>query len=110
MAAQSRFPATVQIVWPQSFLNAKNAKVFQEQIEMIADSGIHTVIVDCREVDYISSAGIRMFEKLTKLLETTHGGLILCNLEDYIEELFEISGFDQVFLIKHSLNEIEVWC
>lgn len=51
-----------------------------------------------------------MFEKLTKLLETTHGGLILCNLEDYIEELFEISGFDQVFLIKHSLNEIEVWC
>ncbi len=106
MTTQSSLQTTTQVVQSPPFLDAKNAKKFREQVEEIIDNGFQTVVIDCCELDYISSAGIRMLEKLAQFLETIHGSLILCSLEDYIEELFEMSGFNEVFSIEQNISNI----
>ena len=65
-----------------------------EQLMAAIEEGEKAFIIDCRHLDYISSAGLRVLNKAYKKLKKQDGRIVLCYLEDYIREVFEISGFD----------------
>jgi anti-sigma B factor antagonist len=52
------------------------------------------MIVDFKDLDYISSAGLRVILKTTKALNREEGKIMLCTMQDYVKEVFEIAGFD----------------
>ena len=54
-------------------------------------------VLDCRELDYISSAGLGLLFGTHKKLMGSGGGLRLINLKPHIRELFGIGGFDKIF-------------
>ncbi|MGE5236710.1 MAG: STAS domain-containing protein [Acidobacteriota bacterium] len=54
-------------------------------------------VLDCRELDYISSAGLGLLFQHQKRLLGAGGGLTLVNLNPHLRELFTIAGFDAVF-------------
>ena len=54
-------------------------------------------VLDCKELDYISSAGLGLLFGTHKRLTSSGGGLRLINLKPHIRELFAIAHFDSIF-------------
>jgi len=63
------------------------------------------MVVDFEDLDYISSAGLRVILKTTKTLKRTEGKIILCSMQDYVREVFEISGFDAFLPITGRMDD-----
>ena len=58
------------------------------------------VIVDCAGMSYICSSGLRVFLSLNKDITAKGGKLIIRNLEPLVKNVFDMSGFSQIFNIE----------
>lgn len=58
-----------------------------------------TVTVDCSRLDYISSAGLGVLLKTQKRLLASGGKLRLVEVNRHLQDIFQYSGFDQIFEI-----------
>ena len=58
------------------------------------------VDVDCAGMSYICSSGLRVFLSLSKSITAKGGKLIIRNLEPLVKDVFEVSGFIQIFNIE----------
>jgi len=74
-------------------LDAATAPEAETQLTAQTDEGSFKLVVDCSKTTYISSAGLRVLLKLAKLLMQKGGKLALCNANEQIHEVLEISGF-----------------
>jgi anti-sigma B factor antagonist len=63
------------------------------------------MIIDFKDLDYISSAGLRVILKATKALKREEGKMMLCDMQDYVKEVFEIAGFDSFLPIVGTMND-----
>lgn len=83
-----------------------NASVdFEQQVEEAIKFSKKSMILDFSELEYICSSGLRVIIQAAKKLKTLQGELVLCSMEDYIKEVFEISGFDSFLMIFASKEE-----
>ena len=62
------------------------------------------LVVECSGLDYISSSGLRVFLVAQKKISETGGQLSLCSLQPNIREIFDISGFSNIFSIYSDLE------
>ena len=60
------------------------------------------VTLDCRGLEYISSAGLGVLLKTQKQLMASQGKLRLVGLNRHLCDIFRHSGFDQIFEIEPS--------
>ncbi|MCK7593077.1 STAS domain-containing protein [Pseudomarimonas salicorniae] len=58
------------------------------------------LLVDCGGVQYVSSAGLRVFLMAAKKLQKTGGKLVLCNMSPSVREVFDIAGFSKILHIE----------
>jgi anti-sigma B factor antagonist len=86
-------------------LDSNTSQGFEEQLFQAIDNGAARILVDFEELDYISSAGLRVILKATKTLNRTEGKIILSAMQDYVKEVFEIAGFDSFLTIVPSTEE-----
>lgn len=61
--------------------------------------GNKKILVDFRDLKYISSAGLRILLGAAKQLKTAGGELRLCNLNQTVREVFDISGFSTILRV-----------
>jgi anti-sigma B factor antagonist len=61
-----------------------------------------TVVLDCSQLEYISSAGLGVLLKTQKRLMASSGKLQLTGLKPHLRDIFTYSGFDQLFEIEPS--------
>ena len=59
-----------------------------------------TVTLDCNRLEYISSAGLGVLLKTQKRLLGAGGGLRLSGVSRHLRDIFQYSGFDQIFEIE----------
>jgi len=59
-----------------------------------------TVTLDCRGLEYISSAGLGVLLKTQKRLTAAGGKLRLVGVSRHLQDIFLYSGFDQIFEIE----------
>ncbi|HLR12431.1 MAG TPA: STAS domain-containing protein [Burkholderiaceae bacterium] len=74
-------------------VNSANAADLESQMLACVAGGEYQWVVDLGRLDYISSAGLRVILMLAKRLREQDGGLVLCNLQSHVHEVFEVSGF-----------------
>jgi anti-anti-sigma factor len=55
--------------------------------------------IDFTELDYISSAGLRVLLILARRVQQMQGKIALFGLLDNVREVFSVSGFDRIFAI-----------
>lgn len=89
-------------------LDTQSAPKFQDVLDEGFESGENKIILDCKGLDYMSSAGLRTIlyakkrvDNMSDDAEGPKGYLKLINVSDEILEVFEMTGFDD-FL---SINE-----
>ena len=66
----------------------------EEEITRNSLDEIETVTLNMRELEYISSAGLRVVLKLHKKMTAQGGQLKLINVNDMIMEIFTMTGMD----------------
>lgn len=63
------------------------------------------VLVDCKNLEYISSAGLRVLLATAKEFKKQHGKISLSSLNPNVKQVFEISGFTSIFPIFETSEE-----
>ena len=86
-------------------LDSNTSTTFEEKIMDAIQDGANKIVVDFGAVEYISSAGLRVLNKASKKLKHSDGRIILCRVEDYIKEVFEIAGFHHFLPIVATLDD-----
>lgn len=74
-------------------LDSNTSDAFEEQLLKLVRDGEIKIVLDFQELEYISSAGLRVLLKGARELKQTEGKLVVCCLKDYIKEVFDLSGF-----------------
>jgi anti-anti-sigma factor len=74
-------------------MDAVSSPGFEKQLLELMDQGQKDFVIDLGELEYISSAGLRVILGTVKKLKEKEGRLFLCALKDIVREIFEISGF-----------------
>jgi len=80
-------------------LDTTNFGQLEKKILQHIEVGNINIIVDCSNMDYVSSSGLRIFLMALKKITTLKGAFLLCGLQESISEIFEISGFTSIFNI-----------
>ncbi|MBQ1707951.1 MAG: STAS domain-containing protein [Bacteroidales bacterium] len=80
-------------------LDTTNADQFMKDITPLMD-GNHTEIdMDCTDMEYTSSQGLRMFLMLQKNVSARGAKLVLRNMKPHVKEVFDITGFSHIITI-----------
>lgn len=58
------------------------------------------IVLDFKELEYISSAGLRVILKIKKSLDSLNKKLEIHNVNDVVKEVFKVTGFINVLDIK----------
>lgn len=83
----------VTILAPRHRVDTNNAPEVEKIIWENIGDGDGKMVIDFSQVNYISSAGLRVLLKTAKQMKKGGGKLGLCNLNDQIKEVLELSGF-----------------
>ncbi len=59
-----------------------------------------SLIIDCTDLEYISSAGLRVLIATQKILKEKNIPLVIKNVSAPVNEIFRMSGFDKILRIK----------
>lgn len=86
-------------------LDATNAPDLEKELKPIIENTMGTLLINMKDLDYISSAGLRTLLLGAKLLKNKGGALALCNLQDAVKEVFDIAGFTELFPVYASEEE-----
>ncbi|MBO4536975.1 MAG: STAS domain-containing protein [Bacteroidales bacterium] len=80
-------------------VDTTNADQFMKDIKPLMD-GNHTEIdMDCSDMEYTSSQGLRMFLMLQKNVSARGAKLVLRNMKPHVKEVFDITGFSHIITI-----------
>jgi anti-anti-sigma factor len=96
---------TCNVIELNGRLNTTNFSDLEKEINRLIEKGERYILVDCERLDYVSSSGLRVFLVALKTLKKNEGKFILCNIQENIKEIFEVSGFITIFEIYQTKNE-----
>ena len=68
---------------------------FQAQVEKLLQENPQNLEIDCSELVFLSSAGLRAFFVLMKKAKAVGAEITLMSLTTTVREVFAVSGFDQ---------------
>lgn len=87
-------------------LDAVTAPEVEGYLGGLVQEGQTALAVDLAGVDYVSSAGLRVFLVTAKKLKATGGELTLTGLAGNVKEVIEISGFPSIMPCFDSLKDL----
>ena len=86
-------------------LDSTNSSQLEQKISSLIGKNEKQILVDCGELGYVSSSGLRVFLMGLKALNASQGKFLICSLQDSVKEVFDISGFTGIFSIYDSQGE-----
>ncbi|MEP7355785.1 MAG: STAS domain-containing protein [Anaerolineales bacterium] len=79
------------------------ARALEDALNELCDAGRARIVVDLSNVPYMASAGLKALLSGLRRARLLGGEVRLAGLVERVREVFEMSGFDQVFAIFPSL-------
>jgi anti-anti-sigma factor len=85
-------------------VDTTNYNEFEKSVNELLTKEAKHLILDCSELNYISSSGLRVFLTIQKHMMSTGGKFSLFAMQPGIKEIFDISGFSSIFSIYQDLE------
>ena len=95
----------VKIVQFDGELETNTSHDAETCLNQLLDEGVKKILVDFEKLDYISSAGLRVLLATAQKLQSGGGALKVCNLNETVQEVFDISGFSTILSVFKSESE-----
>ena len=71
-------------------LNSDTAPAFEQRLQSVVEKHYSITVLDMKELDYISSAGLRVIFKAAKQTKAAGTRLAAANRKPHIDKVFEI--------------------
>ena len=72
------------------------------ELQPLVDNADKTLVLDCKELAYISSSGLRIFLTIRKAAASKGGKVIVKDINNEIRQVFMMTGFLNLFEIQES--------
>lgn len=72
---------------------------------LLAKAAEPRLVVDLSGLEYVSSAGLRVFLMLAKKVKASGGRLVLCSLSPSVRQVFDLAGFTALFVVETSAEQ-----
>lgn len=69
------------------------------ELQQVLDVADKAIVIDCTDLEYISSAGLRFFMQLKRESEAKGGSIRITHLNEDVADIFRMSGFQNIFEI-----------
>jgi anti-anti-sigma factor len=89
----------VTVVEAYGRLDSTTAKEFGDRLMSLVQAGRRSLVVDLKNIAYISSAGFRALLIANRATAERQGKLALCGVIGEVKRLFDIGNFTEEFLI-----------
>jgi anti-sigma B factor antagonist len=99
MNISTRTQGDVTLIAFDGNLDTNTSPAAQEAFDDILQAGGKKIAIDFSALDYVSSAGLRVLLATAKRLTGSGGVLHLFGLNETVEEVFEMSGFNTIFKV-----------
>ncbi len=80
-------------------LDTTTAPELDEAVKSSID-GVTNLVFDMTGLEYISSAGLRVLLSAQKAMGKVNGNMVVKNINDVIQEIFEVTGFIDIFTVE----------
>lgn len=81
-------------------LDTANARDFNTAIAPLLEEQHPNIIINCAQMSYISSSGLRCFLMLQKSAKKNNGSLVIEAMQPEIKHIFEMTGCSSIFNIR----------
>lgn len=81
-------------------LNTAEAPETEKAMAPLFDVEGKDIILDCTNLEYISSAGLRIFLAVLQNAEEKGGHVYISGVNDNVRSIFAITGFSNIFKFK----------
>ena len=71
-----------------------------DELQQVLDIADKSIVMDCSELEYVSSAGLRFFMRLKRETEAKGGSIRITRLNEDVADIFRMSGFQNIFQIE----------
>ena len=95
--AKQNGETTVQLI---GRLDTPASPEVEKALEPVHEDASGTIILDCKELEYISSSGLRIFLSLRKSAAAKGGRVIVKDINNDIRQVFMMTGFLNIFEIQ----------
>ena len=79
-------------------IDTNTAPSLESKIQEVVTESIKKLVIDLEDVNYVSSAGLRVFLSAHKMMSKLDG-LEIAHANDDIKEIFEVTGFSDILTI-----------
>ncbi len=93
------------VVKPVGKLDSVHGPDLEKAILGALERGDRNLLLDMSEVTYISSRGLRVFLLGAKKAKAEGGKISICALQEFVREVFDLSGFLTLFDVFESVAE-----
>ena len=85
-------------------LDADSSPEADKTVKESLDGQTDRLLFDLGELEYLSSAGLRVLLSAAKEMKRRGGKIVLCSLNAFVKEIFEVSGFQSLIPIADSVE------
>lgn len=87
----------VKVVQFPNTLDSSNVSQFTHEIESLIETGVKIVLLDLKNVTFMSSSGLMALVYILKVVKAAGCTLLISSRSEPVRMLLEITGLDQVF-------------
>jgi len=95
----------IRIVFLEGRMDLAGSMKTETRLNDLLDEGAAKIVMDFEKLEYLSSSGLRAIISLEKKLRERGGKLVLANMSETVENLFNITLLYDLFAIRKSLSE-----
>ena len=82
------------------YIDTATAEQLGQEMKPLMQQASRAIEIDCSQLDYISSSGLRLLLSLRKQVAADGGSLVIKNINDEIRKVFTLTGFFKLFDIR----------
>jgi anti-sigma B factor antagonist len=94
---RSKLHEDTAVLYPKGHLDAHNVDRFEKEMVKLIASKVVNIIINCKELNYISSAGMGIIMGYLDEIREKGGDIKLCCVDERVYEIFDLVGFTEIY-------------
>lgn len=95
----------ISVINLKGYLDAHTAPILENNFVSLIDKNRFKIVVDFKDLAYISSAGLGVFMAFIEKIRDSKGDIKLAGMNDKVYNIFDLLGFPLLYEIFHTEDE-----